>query len=276
MIISKIQGGLGNQMFQYAAGVAAAKRFGTQALADISWFAHQNGDTHRRYELSVFNIKTFNSPFWWNYPVIRDRIYSTIKEPKNLSLSKPFFKLQRDKVILSGYWQSEQYFIDVEQEIRKLYSFPKCSNVDIKRLSNQIIHTNAVSLHIRRGDYANNTKTKAFHGLLPLSYYKKAIDYISSNVSDPVYYVFSDDLDWANKNLKSNHPLVFVSHDGSAYEDMRLMSLCKHHIIANSSFSWWGTWLNKSKNKIVVAPKVWIKSSTVDTSNIVPTNWIKL
>jgi hypothetical protein len=136
---------------------------------------------------------------------------------------------------------------------------------------------NAISLHVRRGDYANNPKTKATHGLCSLDYYQASVRQMAQKVARPHFFIFSDDMEWVQGNLKIDFPCVFVEHNRGAesYNDMRLMSLCKHHIIANSSFSWWGAWLNPNMEKIVIAPRKWFASQTA-VPDLFPAGWIIL
>jgi hypothetical protein len=141
-----------------------------------------------------------------------------------------------------------------------------------------IKQTTSVSLHVRRGDYVTNTTTAQFHGTCSLAYYHAAVDYIAAQVSDPHFFVFSDDLDWVAKNLPILHltTLVDVNGPDRGVADMSLMTACQHHIIANSSFSWWGAWLNPSTRKIVVAPKRWFNQVGHDTRDLLPESWVKL
>jgi len=138
----------------------------------------------------------------------------------------------------------------------------------------------SISLHIRRGNYANIESVNLVHGTMPISYYEDAINFFEGEIVNPKFYVFSDDISWAKDNLKLKHPSVFVDHndDKCDYEDLRLMANCKHHIIANSTFSWWGAYLNSNSTKIVIGPKQWF--SDVDKNkeavDIIPKNWVKL
>ncbi len=178
---------------------------------------------------------------------------------------------------LMGYWQSERYFADVAQTIRTDFTFRQPMIGRNHELVEEIGAVNAVSLHVRRGDYANNLRTKATHGVCPLDYYEAAIRYIAERVEAPHYFVFSDDMEWVRANLRIQLPCSYVDHNQGAesYNDMRLMSLCKHHIIANSSFSWWGAWLNPCDDKVVVAPKNWFANSN-DTKDLLPFGWATL
>lgn len=273
MIVTSLKGGLGNQMFQYAAGFAASLRCNTSLKVDCSWFDSQRGNTSRTYELGIFGISAASFPWWWRSAFIRNKLFPTIKEPSNLSFCNKLMVGVNRNIILNGYWPSEKYFVDYQAEIRKQFSFPQKMSASVRKYIRQIGNSNAVSIHIRRGDYANDPKTKAFHGLLPISYYKNAIALIAERIKNPTFFIFSDDLDWAKNHLTSKLPMEFVSHDGLAYEDMRLMSMCKHHIIANSTFSWWGAWLNPSKGKIVISPNKWFENKSINATNILPENW---
>jgi hypothetical protein len=178
---------------------------------------------------------------------------------------------------LVGYWQSEKYFAEVAEQIREDFSFllpPGNRNAELAR---EIQQVNAVSLHVRRGDYASNARTTSTHGLCSLDYYRAAIEYVAERVKQPHLYIFSDDIEWVINNLKIELPHQYVDHNHGAesYNDMRLMSMCKHHIIANSSFSWWGAWLNPSTDKIIVAPTHWFANQT-NVGDLFPQGWVTL
>ena len=177
-----------------------------------------------------------------------------------------------------GFWQSELYFKSIEELIRKDFTFASEPTGSNKELAKAIATQQAVSLHIRRGDYVNIQSTNEYHGTCSIEYYQKAIEYILSNLSDPVFYIFSDDLPWVKANLDVSAPHIFAEGNDATtnFEDLRLMSLCKHHIIANSSFSWWGAWLNPSKTKIVIAPKRWMNDPEFDSKDLIPKNWIRI
>ena len=140
-----------------------------------------------------------------------------------------------------------------------------------------ISQTNSVSLHIRRGDYVSNQKTNQTHGTCDLDYYQRCITEIEKEVENPYFFVFSDEIEWVKENLKINHPAEYVDQNtgDKSYEDMRLMSQCKHNVIANSSFSWWGAWLNSYPDKIVFAPKRWFASDKHNTKDLIPEGWKK-
>ena len=185
-------------------------------------------------------------------------------------------KVPRD-CYLFGYWQSEKYFQTHASVIRADFTF----NVPLAKrnaeLAEQIGQVNAVSLHVRRGDYANNPKTNATHSLCSLDYYRAAIQYVVNRVEQPYFFIFSDDMAWVKDNLKMCMPCQHIDHNQGAesYNDMHLMSLCRHHIIANSSFSWWGAWLNPHPDKIIVAPTRWFANEN-NVKDLFPQGWVSL
>lgn len=175
---------------------------------------------------------------------------------------------------LAGYWQSEKYLSDVSETIRADFTFRHPLSEQNAELAGRIGQTMAVSLHVRRGDYVSDTKTNAAHGLCSLEYYRAAVLHIAKHVERPKFFVFSDDIAWVKTNLKIDYPCRYVDHNlgAESYNDMRLMSLCRHHIIANSSFSWWGAWLNPRADKLVIAPRKWFANES-DTKDLLPIGW---
>ena len=179
---------------------------------------------------------------------------------------------------LNGYWQSEKYFKSAENKLRsELCPVNQLSEAGRKMLD-EILHCPAVSLHIRRGDYITNPSAAAVHGVCPLDYYYSAVRHIAAHVQNPRFFVFSDDPQWAKGNLRIGFPVRFVETNGpnNGLEDMWLMKSCRHHIIANSSFSWWAAWLNDSRDKIVIAPRVWFLDRKLDDSNLIPEQWHRI
>jgi len=291
MIIVHLAGGLGNQMFQYAFGLANAKRLGVHLALELS---NKTLQIHNGFELSrIFNIREKIATKQDMKTMLGLRRYSVIRNLiKDLGLGKillshvveePHFHFAPemlnipDNIYICGYWQSEKYFSEVATNISENFSFRQPLERQNAELAQQINQVNAVSLHVRRGDYANNPKTTATHGLCSLEYYQAAIRYVVEQVEHPHFFVFSDDIAWVKNNVKINFPHQYVDHNHGeeSYNDMRLMRLCKHHIIANSSFSWWGAWLNPSVEKIVVAPKRWFANQT-DVRDLLPQDWVRL
>lgn len=271
-MIIKIQGGLGNQMFQYAYG-RNLELLGKKVVFDISFFNHSNpfNKTRRNFGLNIFNIKT--------------KCEFSRKERTLLFLIRKI--LSSLKLVSDGFYQSEKYFEKITKEIREEFviKVPLTENTKnwIKIIEE---NENSVSLHIRRGDYASNKKTNSFHGICEIEYYKKALKMISGMANDKniSVFVFSDDVKWTKEIFESD--IFFISNNVKInlvsdsvlpdYEEIYLMSKCKNNIISNSTFSWWGAWLNKNPNKIIIAPKQWLKSKTCDQLEILPKNWIQI
>jgi hypothetical protein len=291
MIVCNILGGLGNQMFQYAASFAVARAKGTHLKLDISNF---NGyELHNGYELNrIFDI---NTPIasrkevegvlgWKRYSLIRKFYRRLFKgnEKSNYVIEPTFtywsniYQLT-DMAYLEGYWQSEKYFADIAPEVREIFTFKselKDKNLDLSHLINA---SNSVSLHIRRGDYLSNSANSKVYYQCSMDYYNKAIERVAKAINNPVFFVFSDDISWAKDNLNLDYQFVFIDHNSGedSYIDMQLMSLCKHNIIANSTFSWWGAWLNANPKKMVYSPKEWFINGR-SSDDLIPESWNRI
>ena len=290
MIITRLIGGLGNQMFQYVTGRRAAYINKTKLKLDIKGYENQVGMTPRKYCLDIFNIQenfaseteinklkknTFTQKVLKSiHPVFFNNSY--IKE-KHFHFDPDILKIS-DSSCLEGYWQSEKYFKDIEKIIHKEFTFKHKLDAANRKTISRIKNCDSVSIHIRRGDYVSNKQINTFHGICDLDYYNQAIEYVASKIKSPYFFVFSDDIQWTKQNLILKYPCAYVDHNigKKDYEDMRLMSMCKHNIIANSSFSWWGAWLNRNPNKIVIAPKKWFKNKSINTKDLIPQSWIKI
>ena len=294
MIIIRLTGGLGNQLFQYAAGRRLAQVHGVELKLDITGFSNPNYRTKRHYELAPFNVvQAFAtedeiSKLIQPQPRLLTRLFQRISRngerlPKSHVNEQHFHFDSRilelpDGVYMDGYWQSERYFADTAELIRKEVTFREPPSGRNAELGREITDCQAVSMHVRRGDYVHDEMTHVVHGTCGLDYYARAVDYIASRINIPVFFVFSDDPAWVREHLKLSYPMQIIDYNGPerGYEDMRLMSLCSHHIIANSSFSWWGAWLNPRQDKIVIAPKRWFNNSDADTSDLCPDSWVRL
>jgi hypothetical protein len=273
-------GGLGNQMFQYAYFLRLNENYQNMYF-DISNFA--NYKLHNGYELErIFSIQTVTPPqhLLKNFKTgflakLLSKFELNNKHiiQNNMHFDIKYLHIKHD-CYLSGYWQSEKYFKTISNKIKQAFTFGTLDNANSK-IAKQIKYTNSVSIHIRRGDYVNHPK----HGeICTLNYYHNAINLIKSIVDNPIFYVFSDDIQWCQTNLFPDGIAVYVNGNDwkNSYKDMHLMSLCKHNIIANSSFSWWGAWLNTNEDKTVIAPKIWFNDPSIDTKDLTPINWIKL
>lgn len=293
MIISQIIGGLGNQMFQFAAGRALSIKHGVPLYLDISGFKGYN--LHQGFELD----KIFSCPLFvidkdstreylgWQYSSMSRKLLFRLGLRKvffNRLVYEPYFHYWpgfndlSSPSYLIGYWQSERYFSEITDIIREDFDFREPISGYNLNVVEKIRSVNAVSLHIRRGDYAINPVTKSVHGLCTPEYYDSAISYIVKHVNKPHFFVFSDDIEWCKHNLKTPEAVTYVQHNvgSKSYNDMRLMSLCKHNIIANSSFSWWGAWLNSRVDKIVIAPRRWFNMGHHDIRDLYCPGWVVL
>jgi hypothetical protein len=291
MVIVRLYGGLGNQMFQYAAGRRLAYVLDSQLKLHISSFRHDN---LRNYELSLFDIKesiatddealSLTAGKQGILKRLVARALGKTLEPAPTHIQERHFHFDPevltlpDNVYLDGYWQSAKYFEGIEDVIRKDFTIKTSQDENNKEISRQIESRKSVSLHIRRGDYISNAYTKRLHGTCDLEYYQRCVEEITRKVEDPNFYLFTDDPTWVRQNLKFIYPAMVIDHNGSAksYEDLRLMSQCKHHIIANSTFSWWAAWLSNNSNKTVCAPKRWFANDNLNIKDLLPETWLKI
>jgi hypothetical protein len=300
MICAQLVGGLGNQMFQYACGRALAAKHRTELLLDCSILQDKTprpNFTIRDYELDIFPIdakkasvreqkKYRPSLSYRGYYKLRKTIGLPIKANPNYLIEQniPCYNAAIEDVskncFLSGYWQSEKYFKPIESIIRQDFTYQQPLDRKNALVANRICTGNSVGLHMRRGDYAENPLVSSVHALCPMEYYERAIYYIMHRISNPVFFIFSDDIEWVGSNLHLSGTFEHVSGniDKQSYVDMQLMSLCQHNVIANSSFSWWGAWLNTNPSKIVIAPKKWYVDDVRNgrTKDLVPETWIRL
>ena len=178
---------------------------------------------------------------------------------------------------IEGYWQSQGYFLGIERSLRNELQFASPAPFDVQAMQSQIEGVNSVSVHVRRGDYVTNPLTARFHVTCEIDYYERAVEHIARRVDRPLFFVFSDEPEWAPAHFSGRFPFVLVSKAESrqAHEELRLMSSCSHHIIASSSFSWWGAWLGRHAEKLVVAPLVWFRTAQASRDRI-PGSWALL
>jgi hypothetical protein len=291
VIISRLEGGLGNQMFQYAAGLRLATARNTRLKLDLSGLDDPTIRTPRSYELDAFAVTAELASPSDIEPIMarsggligglaarwpRDRSRPATVE--RTFCFDPQVLLLPDGVCLRGYWQSERYFEDVSDLVREELTFRASAVGRNAETLKEIAACNSVSLHVRRGDYMTDPAVYAMHGVCSIDYYHHAVDHIRERVANPTFYLFSDEPEWVRENLDLGGSVRLVDHNGpeDGSEDLRLMSRCAHHIIANSTFSWWGAWLNPGPDKIVIAPKRWFADDSLDTSDLLPASWVKL
>lgn len=338
MIIVRLEGGLGNQMFEYAIARRLAEKHLSPLKLDISWFETQQ---LRQYKLQCFNIhEEFATPLEievivGNYSILKwlslklrsklgfdrsledleiQRAISAIIYGHNYNLFKWWFARIKhktglhsseiglhqkgrylrqkhyhfdstllhapDHIYLDGFWQSEKYFLDIQDILRQEFTLRNSPTALFHQITEKIEEGCSISLHVRRGDMANDPKTNQLHGTCSLDYYDRAIEHIAERIEQPHFFIFSDDPDWVKEKLKLNFRSTIVSSGDVLpdYEELHLMSRCQHHIIANSSFSWWGAWLNPKIDKLVVAPNNWFGAlvDDRDTKDLIPETWVRL
>jgi hypothetical protein len=297
MLITNLKAGLGNQMFQYATGKFLTEKNNTDLYFDTNWYSKKeilNSDTPRKMKLNDFQVdvkildrkeaRRIKYPFgkiseiWQDIEKKIFKKYYQDYHPELLQkISDKLSKNPGANIYLNGFFQSEKNFLEIRSTLLKEFQLKtEFITEKVKNFADDIEKENSVSIHIRRGDYAKNPKAKAYHGLCPISYYRDAIDLIAETIKHPHFFIFTDDVDWVKENLKINFGNTFISGSGlTGPQELWLMSKCKHNIIANSSFSWWGAWLNQNPVKNVIAPKKWTVKNT-DHPNIIPDGWITI
>lgn len=282
MVTIKLNGGLGNQMFQYAFGRAMSLRRGEELILDLSSYDQlARGDTPRQFKLDQFaiqatiinkQVRPLTASLLWR---LRHRLGTLISKEYHLRFHPEYLK-SKEK-IFDGFFQSYKYFRDYENVIRKDFSIKRSMTGQVKSLADKIGQSESVSIHVRRGDYVSNVSNYHGYGVCPIEYYAQAIDLVKSKTTKPHFYIFSDDIAWVKKNLIFSGEAVYVSVLGlDETIELYLMSLCQYNIIANSTFSWWAAWLNARPDKQVIAPKKWTNVKNFDTIDLIPENWIRL
>jgi hypothetical protein len=263
MIIIRMQGGLGNQLFQYAL-YETFRQKGFETKVDIS--AYEDGKEKRELGLAKLGLRPEVADrqqlhrYYADNMLLTDRVFRYLFGQKKYWKEKRYdfnpHILEVTDGFLSGYWQSEKYFDSAAKEVRKRICFQDIDTKEVKSREKQIQKTNAVSVHVRLGDYLQTTEL--YGNICTGEYYRKAIQYIAERIEAPVFYVFSDEPERA-RDMLTGYTCCFISEntDADSYKDMYLMSRCRHHIIANSTFSWWGAWLDDRTDKIVITPPKW-------------------
>lgn len=289
MIVMRLKGGLGNQMFQYALGRRLSIDHNTTLALETSSF---KTDHLRVYRLDTFQISATASDQLPFFPTTgpKRRINTFLQFFRKL-IGRPFDILKERSfdfdpsvlncsvnAFLDGFWQSEQYFSTIRQTLINDFQPTQPLTGELAHIANAITQCNAVAIHVRRGDYVSDPTTTAYHGVCSKQWYEQAAQYMKAKIPELQFFVFSDDFEWAKNNLSFDAPTTFIkpSPDGLECHDLYAMTLCKHNIIANSSFSWWGAWLNQHPNKIVIAPKQWFIAGPQTTDDLIPKSWIRL
>ena len=297
-IVVTLNGGLGNQLFQYAMGRALSLRAGMPLVLDLTWFGLVKSldggvTTIRNYALEPFELGVATQ--YIGLPQLKTpglfgsilrRIFRYFPRQhygrkvyfeRGFAFEPTAFSL-RSPVWLEGYWQSHRYFDDASDVIRAELGSPREMNNDSREMLEKIKLCDAICVHVRRGDYVSNPHAAATHGLCGLEYYRAGVDLVSEGLSQPHAFIFSDDPEWVRENFRLSIPATVVDVNGpdDAHQDLWLMSACSRFVIANSSLSWWGAWLGQSGQKMVVAPQAWFATNRHDTKDLIPNDWIRL
>ena len=293
MIILQLSGGIGNQLFQYAFGKAFAIRNRCKLVLDVQSF---NYDVLREFALDNYSIEaqiatieeinrvkngsvSFSKRLFAMFGVRRINYFDLpyLIEPA-FSYDENVVKYRKRDVYFQGYWQSEKYFNSIRSVLLHDFKLKKQVSVVTNEWLLKIKSSQSVSVHIRRGDYISNSETNSFHGICPISYYEKALDYFTKKDCNTVFFIFSDDIAWAKETFNAYQNCFAVSDVPYDYEELFLLSKCKNNIIANSTFSWWGAWLNENSEKIVIAPEKWFENDTMQAQAqwLIPESWIKI
>ncbi len=289
MILIRLMGGLGNQLFQYALGRHLTELNNAQLYFDLSFLQNPpEGTTPRDFELDKFNIsyklgderllEQFHGSEFDSTELLITRLVTLGKFKKfkfnDYGFDDSVLSL-RGNYYVRGFFQSEKYFKEVEEIVRKeLVLLPEYYPHD-KSLAQEIKqHPKSVAVHIRRGDYVKNLASMDAHGICSKDYYSKSIKYLQEQYgNDTHFYIFTDDCEWVKKEMNWKAEVTLLD-DQKAIEDFYLMSLCKHNIMANSTFSWWSAWLNENKDKTVIIPKQWTPTAQTVTIDLAPKNWL--
>ena len=293
MIVVNLKGGLGNQMFQYAFGLALAQKYGASVKFDLRTLRDRtprSGSVARDYDLDVFSILPIQATpddlfgVGLGFPDVRfqrvlSRLYgcvpgqSRILQERDISFDPRRLSIGGNAYI-DGYWQSEKYFKDIEPLVRERFVVTAPISSEAAALGEQISRQESVCVNVRRGDFVNHP----LHPACDREYFERAVAELTRRIGDafPVF-IFSDDVDWCRENLRLAKNQHIVGHEFAGLKFATyfyLMSACKHFIIPNSSFAWWAAWIAKNESKVVIGPSRWFADPTMDTSSVLPENWV--
>ncbi|MDB5273280.1 MAG: hypothetical protein JWO58_1647 [Chitinophagaceae bacterium] len=287
MIVVKLQGGLGNQMFQYALGKAMAKIYQSPFSLDLDFLLDRTPDkgagfVFREYDLDVFSVHPIiaktGQEVKYRQPGFFDRLSSGFK--KRTVYKESFFQFDqrvlsvKPDVYLDGYWQSSRYFETVEKELRADFTFVHSIEKKSQELHRDILFTDSICVNVRRADFL----TSGFHGVCGMNYFEPALEYLASSLANPKAFIFSDDPVWCEENFKLKIPTQVVDHTHKGFKfsnQLQLMAACKHFVIPNSTFAWWAVWLSNKENSKVIAPKKWFNDEHINTNDLIPAHWMR-
>lgn len=297
MIVVKLQGGLGNQMFQYALGRALQRRNGGELALDLTLLLDRfprSKVVFRDYDLDIFGIQprlTLLSQLsrCLPIPLLYLRGGSALTRLQDWAGFQRYVRgtvefreevlEARGNVYLDGHWQSPKYFASSEEILRREFQVKAALSPAGERLAAQIASSDSICVNVRRGDYVTLQASMDIHGFVGKEYYERGVERIAPSLKKPHIFVTSDDVDWCRENLRFNYPTTVLGHEYQGYkfgEYLTLMSRCKHFLIPNSTFAWWAAWLSPSPDKIVVCPRDWFRDSKFDSSDLIPSTWIRI
>jgi len=292
-IYSYLQGGLGNQMFQYAIAKALSERYRAAFVLNYSWFNAPQGDaTPRELQLNHLKIQDIAfvdevfpkklgkfrrilQPFLPAQPLVIYQRNAFDFDPTLFNLKDI---LNKD-LYLSGYWQAFPYIEAIKEQLKEEFQTKDNLSNIYQNYLKEIKSSESVMVHIRRGDYVHLPTASQYHGTLPISYYLTIMNELLGFKPHAHFFIFSDDLDWAKEELGTDFEITYIEHvqtSDAPAQELQLMRACKHHIIANSTLSWWGAWLKQDPSGLVYAPSLWIRDANLDTSELLPAKWKKV
>ncbi|HOI72947.1 MAG TPA: alpha-1,2-fucosyltransferase [Syntrophales bacterium] len=293
LVIVRLNGGLGNQLFQYATGRMLADHHRTELKLDLSAFHTGKERTYRLNHLRVREriagddeIDALCGPPRNSFRGIVFRLLQRMRpyhrrfvfQERCIGRYDPDILRTPKSVYLRGYWQSEKYFLTVAGDIRREIAEIEPRDAHSREMEKEMLRTASASVHVRRGDYVTDPAACEVHGLCDGDYYRRCVRFLDERVKNLRLFIFSDEPDWVRRNMDLGSSAVVVDHNGGErdYEDLLLMSRCRYHIVANSSFSWWGAWLCDFQDKIVLAPRNWFRAGVLEETDIVPDSWIRM
>jgi len=304
VIVAKVQGGMGNQMFQYALGRRLANEQGTEVGLDLTLLLDRRPHkdfVFRNYDLDLFNVRArilANEEVWDHIRVPQSRLlnrktvipylnrwrrlrnrdaYLLVKE--RAFTFDPSILALRGNIYLDGYWQSPKYFAPIADELKADFALKEPLPVRVRELADRISAVNALCINARRGDFVSLKGTAELHGACGMDYFQRALETIVPIIGPPEIFVTSDDIAWCRENMRFGYPTTVLDHDwaGPRFSHyLELMARCRHFIIPNSTFAWWAAWLATYPDKVVVAPFAWFRDQSLDTSDLFPATWIRV
>lgn len=288
-IVTKIFGGLGNQLFQYATARQLGLHLKRPVLADLTWFRNiQQGETPRvpllsHFHLPVSFVHSEGGPEQFAQPAAN--LWHAMTRPVRIINERQPFRFDKRLQTLAdrsrlaylvGYWQSFRYFEDARPQLLEDLRPSTVAGSHYADIAARIEGCQSVMVHVRRGDYVHSASAAKVHGALPLDYYRRALELVRTRIEHPHLFFFSDDIEWVREHLQTDMPSEYVANasgDTAVIAELGLMQRCRHHVIANSSLSWWGAWLADRNGQMVIAPGCWLKSKSLALDDLLPPSW---